>query len=51
MSAILRFDREGIKCPSASKEYWEDELSEYAEEEEETGEGGLGPRGEGITGF
>jgi hypothetical protein len=51
MSAILRFEREGIKCPSAFKEYWEVELSEYAEGEEGTGEGGFGPRAEDITGF
>jgi len=51
MSAILRLEREGLECPSDSEYYWEDELSEYAEEEKEASEGGFGPRGEGITGF
>jgi hypothetical protein len=52
ISAILRLGREGTKCPSASKEYCEDaSSSEYAEEEDETGEGRFGPQEEDITGF
>jgi hypothetical protein len=41
-------ERDGTKCPSEFKEYWEEEEEEEEDAEEETGEGDSGSQGEHI---